>query len=153
MKPIVLEMEAFGPYSGRTVVDFSKMGSGLFLITGNTGSGKTMIFDAMTYALFGRTSGSRRTPDSLRSDLTSAKPWVSLTFEHLGTRYTVRREPPYTRTTGTGKMTKTPAKAELLIEGKMVASSVREGEVSQYSVVFQSTLRPRSVRISRLSKC
>ena len=126
MKPIMLEMEAFGPYAKRTSVDFSRMGSGLFLITGNTGSGKTMIFDAMTYALFGRTSGSRRTPDSLRSDLTSAKPWVSLTFEHLGTRYTVRRDPPYTRVTGTGRVTRTPAKAELHIDGTMVASSVRE---------------------------
>ena len=126
MKPILLEMEAFGPYAGRTVVDFSRMGSGLFLITGNTGSGKTMIFDAMTYALFGRTSGSRRTPDSLRSDLTSAKPWVSLTFEHLGTRYTVRREPPYARETRTGRVTKTPATAELYIDGRLASSSVRE---------------------------
>ena len=126
MKPIMLEMEAFGPYAGRTVVDFSRMGSGLFLITGNTGSGKTMIFDAMTYALFGRTSGSRRTPDSLRSDLTSAKPWVSLTFEHLGTRYTVRREPPYARETRTGRVTKTTATAELYIDGRLASSSVRE---------------------------
>ena len=51
MKPILLRMEAFGPYSSPTTVDFSRMGSGLFLITGNTGSGKTMIFDAMTMTL------------------------------------------------------------------------------------------------------
>ena len=76
MRPVLLEMEAFGPYSQPTTVDFERMGSGLFLITGNTGSGKTMIFDAMTYALFGKTSGSRRLPDSLRSDLTDAKPWT-----------------------------------------------------------------------------
>lgn len=126
MRPVLLEMEAFGPYSQPTTVDFERMGSGLFLITGNTGSGKTMIFDAMTYALFGKTSGSRRLPDSLRSDLTDAKPWVRLTFDHLGTRYTVRREPPYWRETRTGNRTKVSPTAELIVDGKMVSTSVRE---------------------------
>ena len=126
MRPVLLEMEAFGPYSQPTTVDFGRMGSGLFLITGNTGSGKTMIFDAMTYALFGRTSGSRRSPDSLRSDLTSVKPWVRLTFDHLGTRYVVRREPPYWRETRTGTRTRTSATAELYINGTLATTSVKE---------------------------
>lgn len=126
MRPLVLRMEAFGPYSSPTTVDFTKMGSGLFLITGNTGSGKTMIFDAMTYALFGQTSGSRRSSESLHSDLTSAKPRVSLEFEHLGTRYEVVREPPYMRTTRTGEVKKTSPKAELYSNGELMASSVRD---------------------------
>ena len=126
MRPVLLEMEAFGPYSQPTTVDFGRMGSGLFLITGNTGSGKTMIFDAMTYALFGRTSGSRRSPDSLRSDLTAVKPWVRLTFDHLGTRYVVRREPPYWRETRTGTRTRTSATAELYINGTLATTSVKE---------------------------
>lgn len=80
MKPLRLRMEAFGPYAAPTTVDFTRMGGGLFLITGNTGSGKTMIFDAMTYALYGETSGTRRKTDTLHSDLTSSKPRVSLEF-------------------------------------------------------------------------
>lgn len=126
MRPLVLRMEAFGPYSSPTTVDFTRMGSGLFLITGNTGSGKTMIFDAMTYALFGQTSGSRRSSESLHSDLTSAKPRVSLEFEHLGTRYEVVREPPYMKATRSGELKKTPPKAELYSNGEILASSVRD---------------------------
>ena len=126
MKPILLRMEAFGPYSSPTTVDFSRMGSGLFLITGNTGSGKTMIFDAMTYALFGKTSGSRREADTLQSDLTSARPRVELTFEHLGTEYRVVREPPYTRTGRDGSPRRGQPTAELYTNGQIVARNVRE---------------------------
>ena len=126
MKPILLRMEAFGPYSAPTTVDFSRMGSGLFLITGNTGSGKTMIFDAMTYALFGKTSGSRREADTLQSDLTSARPRVELTFEHLGTEYRVVREPPYTRTGRDGSPKRGQPSAELYTNGQIVARNVRE---------------------------
>lgn len=126
MKPITLEMRAFGPYSGNTEIDFSRMGPGLFLITGNTGSGKTMIFDAMTYALFGRTSGSRREPDMLQSDLTSERGMVRLTFEHIGTRYTVTREPPYVKTSASGKPVRKSPTAELVIDGTLASTSVRE---------------------------
>ena len=61
MRPIKLTMSAFGSYSGMETIDFTKIQGGLFLVTGDTGAGKTTIFDAVTYALYDRTSGSGRT--------------------------------------------------------------------------------------------
>lgn len=126
MKPLRLRMEAFGPYAAPTTVDFTRMGGGLFLITGNTGSGKTMIFDAMTYALYGETSGTRRKTDTLHSDLTSSKPRVSLEFEHLGTVYEVVREPPYMRVGRSGEGKRTAPTAELSMNGETVARNPKE---------------------------
>ena len=60
MRPVKLTMSAFGSYSGVETIDFTKVQGGLFLITGDTGAGKTTIFDAVTYALYDRTSGGRR---------------------------------------------------------------------------------------------
>ena len=72
MKPIKLVLSAFGPYKDKVEIDFDKLGSqGIFLITGDTGSGKTTIFDGICFALFGTASGSRRETNFFRSDFSS----------------------------------------------------------------------------------
>ncbi|MCI5949784.1 MAG: SMC family ATPase [Coriobacteriaceae bacterium] len=117
MRPIKLTMSAFGSYSGEVVVDFASLGStGLYLVCGDTGAGKTTIFDAVSFALFGSPSGQDRTARSLRSDFASAvtPTFVELEFEHRGQRYTIRRNPEYERPKlrGDGLTTQT-ADAEL----------------------------------------
>jgi len=102
MKPIKLTLSAFGPFAGLTEVDFSALGSGgLFLISGETGSGKTTLFDGISFALYGSASGGdkRRDASAFRSHFASAKTetFVELTFEHRGKTYTVRRNPTYVR--------------------------------------------------------
>ena len=117
MRPIKLVMSAFGPYAGRTELDMEELGTkGLYLITGDTGAGKTTIFDAITYALFGDASGDTRSPNMFRSKY--AKPEtpteVELTFEYAGRRYTVKRNPEYDRPKSRGDgVTTEKADAEL----------------------------------------
>ena len=94
MKPCKLTMTAFGPYTGTVTVDFSVFGeSGLYLITGDTGAGKTMLFDAIAYALYGTASGSGRDDTMLRSKQADEKTAtaVELTFTCHGDLYRVRR--------------------------------------------------------------
>lgn len=100
MKPSNVVMSAFGPYAGRVEVPISDLGpNGLFLITGDTGAGKTTIFDAIAFALFGQASGSIRTTDSLRSDFASpdTKTFVEFEFLHKGLDYKIIRNPKYDR--------------------------------------------------------
>lgn len=98
MKPINLVMSAFGPYKGRTEVDFSKFGdSGIFLITGDTGAGKTTIFDGIVFALFGESSGSHRESALFRSKFAEndVETFVEFKFIHRDKEYLVTRSPAY----------------------------------------------------------
>ena len=100
MRPLKLTIAGFGPYAGAQELDFEALGtSGLYLIAGDTGAGKTTIFDAITFALFGEASGGSRKSDMLRSKYARAEDptYVELTFTYAGQTYTVRRNPTYDR--------------------------------------------------------
>ena len=117
MKPKKLVISAFGPYADRIELDFDRLGGGLYLITGDTGAGKTTIFDAITFALYGEASGEIRKGEMFRSKY--AKPevrtFVELTFTYQGKDYTVKRNPEYLRPKDRGQgMTMEKANAELI---------------------------------------
>ncbi len=117
MKPLKLVLSAFGPYAGHTELDFTKLGEqGLYLITGDTGAGKTVLFDAISYALYGETSGGVRDASMLRSQYTKADmpTSVELTFLLHGRAYRLVRNPEYRRPAKRGNgMTTEKARAEL----------------------------------------
>lgn len=117
MKPLKLVLSAFGPYVGRTEIDFTRLGEqGLYLITGDTGAGKTIIFDALCYALYGETSGGTREASMLRSQYAQADvpTFVELAFRLRGQEYVVRRNPEYQRPAKRGSgLTLERAAAEL----------------------------------------
>ena len=130
MRPLKLKMNAFGPYPSLVEVDFEALGEkGLFLVTGNTGAGKTTIFDAITFALFHRTSGTDREITTLRSDFAKAseETFVELTFYHMGRTYQINRSPQYDRPKKTGQGTVTqPAKAKLIREPDTPIEGVKQ---------------------------
>lgn len=112
MKPLKLILSAFGPYANETVIDFTRFGEdGIFLIAGDTGAGKTTIFDAISFALYGEASGGRerRGSKSFRSDYASPRTetWVELTFRHKAETWCIRRNPEYERPKKTGEGTTT----------------------------------------------
>ena len=119
MRPLKLTVSAFGPYAGKVVMDLEKLGrEGLYLITGDTGAGKTTIFDAITYALYGEPSGDNRDPSMFRSKYAQPETptWVELVFAYGGKTYTVRRSPEYERPAKRGSgTTLQKAEAELLL--------------------------------------
>lgn len=119
MKPVKITMSAFGPYAGITKIDFRLLGeNGLFLIAGDTGAGKTTIFDAISFALYGEAAGGkeRRKSKSFRSDYAAPRDetYVELTFTHRGETWTIHRNPEYMRAKKAGDGTTTqPANAEM----------------------------------------
>ena len=130
MRPIKLTMSAFGPYAGKTVLELDKLGaSGLYLITGDTGAGKTMIFDAIAFALYGQPSGDNRETGMFRSQYADAATptFAELVFAYRGETYTVRRNPEYDRLKTRGEGTTTEkADAELVYPDGRVITKVKE---------------------------
>ncbi|MGN0962395.1 MAG: AAA family ATPase, partial [Clostridia bacterium] len=126
MRPIRLTLSAFGPYAGKTELDMEKLGSGgLYLITGETGAGKTTLFDAVTFALYGEPSGNSRKVSMLRSKYAASDTptFAELVFECKGKRYTVKRNPVYERPSKRGdKMVEEKAAAELFLPDGTVIS-------------------------------
>lgn len=130
MRPITLTMSAFGPYAAKTVIELDKLGTnGLYLITGDTGAGKTTIFDAITYALYGEASGNTRDVNMFRSKYAepSTPTEVELTFEYAQKIYTVRRNPEYDRPKARGEgYTTEKANAELHYPDGRVVTKLKE---------------------------
>lgn len=130
MRPINLTMSAFGPYASKTVLELDKLGTnGLYLITGDTGAGKTTIFDAITFALYGEASGDNRESTMFRSKYANADTptEVELTFVYAGKEYYIKRNPEYERpkTRGEGFTTE-KANAELHYPDGRVVTKLRE---------------------------
>ena len=135
MKPLKLVLSAFGSYGGCECVDFDKMQQGLFLITGDTGAGKTTIFDGISYALYGQTSGRRRDGDMMRSQYAkdTEETYVEFTFEEGKKIYTIRRSPNWMRRSkrknkeGEYALTKVSAKVELILpDGALYPGKMKE---------------------------
>lgn len=139
MRPLKLKVSAFGPYAGVTEIDFEKLGTGgLYLITGDTGAGKTTIFDAITYALYGDPSGNNREVSMLRSKYAddSTPTEVELRFSYYGKEYTVKRNPEYERANKRGSgTTKQIANAEFIYPDGKVVTKIKDVDYAVKSVI------------------
>ena len=125
MRPIKLTISAFGPYASKQVIDFEELkGRNIFVISGKTGAGKTTIFDAISYALYGEASGESRETNSLRSHFAddNTETYVELEFELRGERYIVNRVPKQKkkRVRGDGYTEKTADATLILPDGKVI---------------------------------
>lgn len=125
MRPIKLTISAFGPYASKQVIDFEELkGRNIFVISGKTGAGKTTIFDAISYALYGEASGESRETDSLRSHFAddNTETYVELEFELRGERYIVNRVPKQKKKKARGEgYTEKSADATLTLpDGKII---------------------------------
>lgn len=130
MRPLKITMLAFGPYAGEVTLDMQKLGkSGIYLITGDTGAGKTTVFDAISYALYGEASGNYRENTTLRSKYASADTptFVELEFEYNNEIYKINRNPEYPRPNKRGEgFTKQSANAELVMPDGSVITKIKE---------------------------
>lgn len=130
MRPLKITMSAFGPYAGEVTLDMQKLGkSGIYLITGDTGAGKTTVFDAISYALYGEASGNYRKNTTLRSKYASADTptFVELEFEYNNEIYKINRNPEYPRPNKRGEgFTKQNANAELVMPDGSVITKIKE---------------------------
>ncbi len=139
MRPLRLTMSAFGPYANEQTLELSQLGTGgLYLITGDTGAGKTTVFDAITYALYGEASGDHREASMLRSKYAApdTPTFVELTFETGDKAYTVRRQPEYERPAKKGGgMTVQKATAELWMPDGAVITKPREVNAAVRDIV------------------
>ena len=125
MRPVKLTMSAFGPFADETVIDFDALGkNGIYLVSGETGAGKTTIFDGITYALFDNATCERKNDKMFRSQYAdkNTKTFVELEFICNGKKYTVKRNPQYSRPKVSGEgETVQPASAELIMpDGSVV---------------------------------
>lgn len=128
MRPLILTLSAFGPYAGEETIDFTRLGTkGLYLITGDTGAGKTTIFDAIVFALYGEASGEARGADMLRSKYAAADTptYVRMRFAYRGGEYQITRNPEYRRPSKKGEgYTANKADAELICpDGRIVTKN------------------------------
>lgn len=130
MRPVKLVLSAFGPYAGRCEIEMSKLGtSGLYLICGDTGAGKTTIFDAITFALYGEASGDNREASMFRSKYANADTptEVELTFVYRDKEFYVKRNPEYERPKARGEgMTVEKAAAELTLPNGKIISKLKD---------------------------
>lgn len=154
MRPLKLIMSAFGPYAGSTEVDFTSLGErGLYLITGDTGAGKTTIFDAITFALYGEASGEIREASMLRSNYADEKTptFVELRFVLGGKEYRIRRNPEYNRPKARGEgFTLQKSDAELTLpDGKIIT---RQKDVNQQIVEILGIDRSQFTRIAMIAQ-
>lgn len=138
MKPVQLTMSALGPYADETRISFEEVDQGLFLITGETGSGKTMIFDAIMFALYDDSSGTSRGSGSLRSDFASpdTETFVELDFILRSQRYRVRRSPRYERPKLRGQgVTEQVATVELTLPDGKIMTSKKEVDATLVELI------------------
>lgn len=154
MRPIRIEMSAFGPYAGKQTVEMDRLGtSGIYLITGDTGAGKTTIFDAIVFALYGTASSDRRSGDMLRSRY--AEPdtptEVKLVFAYRNKEYEIRRNPTYQRPKLRGEgMTQENASAELRLPGGEILT--RTGEVDEKIREILEMTRDQFMQIAMIAQ-
>lgn len=134
MRPIKLTLSSFGPYAEKTIIELDKLGEkGLYLITGDTGAGKTTIFDAITYALYGAASGDNRDPNMFRSKYSSEETptYVELIFTYLDKEYKVKRNPEYERPSKKGdNTTKQKSEVELIMPDGNIVTKNKEVETA-----------------------